>query len=87
MVNKLKSIAEKSFQLNQNNYNLLLALGILSYQQQLWDRSQTYLEDSIKLKPSLDAYLFLGLIAEKTNNKQLLLKSNQNLVTSIRNLN
>ncbi len=87
MVNKLKSIAEKSFQLNQNNYNLLLALGILSYQQQLWDRSQTYLEDSIKLKPSLDAYLFLGLIAEKTNNKQLLLESNQNLVTSIRNLN
>lgn len=86
LINKLKSIAEKSSALNQRNHNMLLSLGILSYQQQMWEISQAYLEDSINLKPSLDAYVFLSLIAKETSNSQLLIESNQKLVANIRNL-
>lgn len=86
LISKLKFIAEKSLVSNQRNHNLLLALGILMYQQQQWSESQAYLEDSLNLKPSLDAYLFLSLVAKETNDSQLLAESNQKLVASIRNL-
>lgn len=86
LISKLKFIAEKSLASNQRNHNLLLALGILLYQEQQWEKSQSYLEDSLNLKPSLDAYLFLSLVAKETNNSELLAESNQKLVASIRNL-
>lgn len=86
LVSKLKFLAEKSLALSQRNHNLLLALGILSYQQQQWEKSQSYLEDSLSLKSSLDAYVFLSLVAKETQNGQLLNESNQKLVANIRNL-
>lgn len=86
LISKLKFIAEKSLASNQRNHNLLLALGILLYQEQQWEKSQSYLEDSLNLKPSLDAYLFLSLVAKETNDSQLLAESNQKLVASIRSL-
>lgn len=85
-VDKLNLIAEKSLLADKNNANLLLALGILSYRQQLFSKSQAYLEASSHLKPSLDVYVFLGLVAEETQNSQLLAESHQQLVANIRNL-
>jgi hypothetical protein len=38
------------------------------------------------LKPSLDVYVFLGLVAEETQNNQLLTDSHQQLIANIRNL-
>lgn len=85
-VDKLNLIAEKSLLADKNNANLLLALGVLSYRQQLFSKSQAYLEASSHLKPSLDVYVFLGLVAEETQNSQLLAESHQQLVANIRNL-
>ena len=85
-VDKLNLIAEKSLLADKNNANLLLALGVLSYRQQLFVKSQAYLEASSHLKPSLDVYVFLGLVAEETQNSQLLAESHQQLVANIRNL-
>jgi HemY protein len=53
-VDKLNLIAEKSLLADKSNANLLLALGILSYRQQRFAKSQAYLEASSHLKPSLD---------------------------------
>ena len=85
-VDKLNLIAEKSLLADKNNANLLLALGVLSYRQQLFSKSQAYLEASSHLKPSLDVYVFLGLVAEETQNSKLLAESHQQLVANIRNL-
>lgn len=86
LVSKLIFIAEKSLVSNQRNHNLLLALGILSYHQQQWDKSEGYLEDSLNLKPSLDAYVFLNLLAKETNNNRLFDESSQKLIANIRDL-
>lgn len=85
-VDKLNLIAEKSLLADKSNANLLLALGILSYRQQLFAKSQAYLEASSHLKPSLDVYVFLGLVAKDTQNSQLLAESHQQLIANIRNL-
>lgn len=85
-VDKLNLIAEKSLLADKSNANLLLALGILSYRQQRFAKSQAYLEASSHLKPSLDVYVFLGLVAEETQNNQLLTDSHQQLIANIRNL-
>ena len=85
-MDKLNLIAEKSLLADKNNANLLLALGVLSYRQQRFAKSQAYLEASSHLKPSLDVYVFLGLVAEETQNSQLLAESHQQLVANIRNL-
>ena len=85
-VDKLNSIAEKSLFADKSNANLLLALGILSYHQQRFAKSQAYLEASSNLKPSLDVYVFLGLVAKDTQNSQLLAESHQQLIANIRNL-
>ncbi len=85
-VDKLNLITEKSLLADKSNANLLLALGILSYRQQRFAKSQAYLEASSHLKPSLDVYVFLGLVAEETQNNQLLTDSHQQLIANIRNL-
>lgn len=85
-VDKLNLIAEKSLLADKSNANLLLALGILSYRQQRFAKSQAYLEASSHLKPSLDVYVFLGLVAKDTQNSQLLAESHQQLIANIRNL-
>ncbi len=85
-VDKLNLIAEKSLFADKSNANLLLALGILSYHQQRFAKSQAYLEASSNLKPSLDVYVFLGLVAKDTQNSQLLAESHQQLIANIRNL-
>lgn len=85
-VDKLNLIAEKSLLADKSNANLLLALGILSYRQQRFAKSQAYLEASSHLKPSLDVYVFLGLVAKDTQNNQLLTESHQQLIANIRNL-
>lgn len=85
-VDKLNLIAEKSLLADKSNANLLLALGVLSYRQQRFSKSQAYLEASSHLKPSLDVYVFLGLVAKDTQNSQLLAESHQQLIANIRNL-
>lgn len=57
--------AEKWLMLHQQDAGLLLALGKLCLHQKLWGKAQNYLDASISLQPSKDAYVTLGKLAER----------------------
>lgn len=57
--------AEKWLPLHKQDAGLLLALGKLCLHQKLWGKAQNYLDASISLEPSQDAYKTLGLLAER----------------------
>lgn len=86
LVDRLLSLAEKSLTSNRSNINLLLALGILNYKKSLWDKAQAYLESCVNIKPYLDAYLYLSLIAKESNNETLLKDVQDKLLVNIHNL-
>lgn len=46
---------------------LLLALGRLAQRNQLWGKARSYLEASIGLKPTVEAYQLLGSVLEQMN--------------------
>ena len=50
---------------------LLLALGRLCAQQQLWGKAQSYLEASLSVTPSRDAYTALAQLFQQTQNHDL----------------
>jgi HemY protein len=56
--------------LNQHNKDagLLLALGKLCLHQKLWGKAQSYLDASISVSPSHEAYTALGQLAERLGN-------------------
>lgn len=57
--------AEKWLQIHSDDSGLLLALGKLCLTHGLWGKAQSYLDASISLKPSADAYKNLANLSEK----------------------
>ena len=62
-------------------------LGVLNYQQRNLEQSRTYLESSLKIKPSLDATIYLSFVAEATHDNALFADCQKKLLTNIRNFN
>ena len=56
--------AEKWLRVHQQDAGLLLALGKLCLHQKLWGKAQSYLDASISVQPSQEAYNALGKMAE-----------------------
>ena len=63
--------AEKWLKLHSADAGLLLALGKLCLHQGLWGKAQSYLDASISISPSSDAYSALGTLAEKLEHPEL----------------
>lgn len=61
--------AEKWLQQHPDDACLLLALGRLCLQQQLWGKAQSYLEASLSIKETRDAHLELARLADRLGNK------------------
>jgi len=57
--------AERWLHQHHDDAGLLLALGKLCLHQELWGKAQSYLEASLSLQPSRDAYNTLAQLAEK----------------------
>lgn len=57
--------AERWLSQHHDDAGLLLALGKLCLHQELWGKAQTYLDASLSIKPSRDAYTTLAKLAEK----------------------
>lgn len=57
--------AEKWLKLHQQDAGLLLALGKLCLYQKLWGKAQNYLDASISISPSHEAYNALALLSER----------------------
>lgn len=57
--------AERWLKIHHDDAGLLLALGKLCLHQELWGKAQNYLDASISLKPSSEAYNALAQLAEK----------------------
>ncbi len=83
---RLLVVAEKCLKANPNSSQLLLALGILSYTKQLWGKSQNYLEASINIKPSLDGFLYLSLVAKANNDNDTFNRYQNKLLNNLHNL-
>ena len=67
--NTIKKLAraEKWLKTNPENAALLLCLGRICKQQQLWGKAYQYLELSVRLAPTADVYTELGQIAITRN--------------------
>jgi HemY protein len=52
---------------NPHSFMLFICLGRQSIDQQLWGKAKQYLEQSIELQPTPDAYHELGLLHERLN--------------------
>lgn len=57
--------AEAWLATHHDDAGLLLALGKLCLHQELWGKAQSYLDASLSLQPSRDAYTTLAQLAEK----------------------
>lgn len=57
--------AEEWLKAHHDDASLMLTLGKLCLHQELWGKAQSYLEASISLQPSRDAYTALAHLAEK----------------------
>jgi len=68
--NKRLAIAESWLKTHDNDPILLLCLGRLCKQQQLWGKAQRYLEISKTLKTTPAAYHELGQVMEALGNKE-----------------
>lgn len=62
--------AERWLKVHSSDAGLLLALGKLCLKQGLWGKAQSYLDASISLRPSREAYTALGKLAEKLDKKE-----------------
>jgi len=83
---QLLTISESYLPQYKNSYALLLAIGILSATLKVWDRAKTYIESSLMLKPSIDGYVHLSLIAASTENTELARHVEAKLLENIHNL-
>jgi len=66
--------AESWLRTHQDSPNLLLTLGRLCVQSQLWGKAQRYLEASLKFAPTPEVYAALGILLEKVDEKELSLQ-------------
>ncbi len=64
------SVAEGWLKDRPRNPVLLLTLGRLCLRYKLWGKARTYLESSIGIEPSIDAYRALGALLEKMDEKE-----------------
>lgn len=62
--------AEKWLRQHPDDAGLLLALGRLCVQQQLWGKAQSYLEASLSIEETRDAHLELAWLAERLDNDE-----------------
>ncbi len=65
-VNKQLEQAEKWLKEHPKDPVLLLVLGRLCAQQELWGKAQSYLEASVSVEPTYSAHLELALLFERT---------------------
>jgi len=63
--------AEKWLVQHPDDAGLLRALGKLCMQRQLWGKAQSYLEASLSVKPSREAYIELARLFQQTQNPDL----------------
>ncbi len=63
--NKQLANAEQWLKSQPSDEKLLIALGKLSLNAQLWGKAKTYLEQSIEIKPTAEAYLYLAKTFEQ----------------------
>ncbi len=68
---KLLNLAESWLNLHPESPGLLLTLGRLCEQQQLWGKAQRYFEASLSLEPNPVTYAELGTLLEKMNKPEL----------------
>lgn len=66
--------AERWLRAHPGDERLLLSLGRLCVQQQLWGKAQSYLEASLSVAPSRAAHLELARLAERIGRSELALK-------------
>ena len=64
------SSAERWLKSQPRNAVLLLTLGRLCLRNKLWGKARTYLEASIGIEPSIEAYRALGALLEKMDEKE-----------------
>jgi HemY protein len=57
--------AERWLKTHHDDAGLLLALGKLCLHQELWGKAQSYLDASLSVRPSREAYNTLAKLAEK----------------------
>lgn len=69
--------AEKWLKTHSDDAGLLLALGKLCLNRELWGKAQNYLDASISLVPSSTAYTALAKLAEKLNKNEEATKYNK----------
>lgn len=69
--------AERWLKLHHDDAGLLLALGKLCLHQELWGKAKNYLDASISLHPSREAYNTLAQLAEKLHKPDEALKQIQ----------
>jgi HemY protein len=68
---KMLANAELWLNLHPDSAGLLLALGRLCEQQQLWGKAQRYFEASLSLSPRPETYAELGALLERMNKPEL----------------
>ncbi len=68
---KVLNLAESWLHQHPQSPGLLLTLGRLCEQQQLWGKAQRYFEASLSLKPTPETYAELGSLLEKMNKPAL----------------
>lgn len=68
---KLLNTAEGWLHLHETNSSLLLSLGRLCVQQELWGKAQRYFEASLSLEPNPETYSELAMLLEKMNKSEL----------------
>lgn len=68
------NFAESWLTLQATNPELLLTLGCLAKRNELWGKARHYLENTIQIKPSLEAYKELSDLLDKLDEKQEAMK-------------
>lgn len=68
---KLLHQAESWLKKHPNSPGLMLALGLICEQQQLWGKAQRYYEASLSLEPKPQTYAYLGSLLEKMDKPEL----------------
>lgn len=69
--NKQLTLAESWLRSRPNNASLLLTLGRLCINNQLWGKARTYLENSIELEPRTETYAELAKLLERIGETEL----------------
>lgn len=80
LINALLKLAEKSLLLGRENFNLLVALGIISYKLKIWGKAKSYLESALMQNATQDCYVFLALVAKEIADTDLLSRTYEQML-------